>query len=572
MKRTLATLALLASLLAPHAFAQQVPPTDAGVVHMEVAPDPTVGLPSIVRALVNVTTSGTVTVTFTYGDGAALAGVDAQHPSGNAVTRVVGQAGEYPFELSFAPPAERRGQTALVARVSFGGDTNASNNEMRLPTFVHDPRLRLEMDEPTSRDVLPHGVAFLRYTVRNDGNSPESPIVNALVTANATNWSAHVVSVPTFIPPGQAAQGVVAVRALDDNATHKLNLTLTAAAGRNTAVSASLFAPNLTSNGTQLAVPRAVSILGMPGKMQALPGITQQTFRVRNDGAVDDLVYVNATVLGENASWSAVVVNPNQTRFSPSPALAAPGVPLPVALRPGEEATLAVNLTRPFDAGAPNVTLRVNASSANTALLLAAQPTQLYNRTATSVVIEGGPDLELGRPSTSVLYQGETVSLAFPVRNLGLLGTATANLTLLVRDNVRTVAEDRLVVPEVGPGNATVVTWSRFTDDLKGAYAVSARLEAGAAGDMNASNDATETTFVVHAPVVRLRAPDLVLATPGATLSLAASDGGLSLENRGDTTERFAVALRSSAAWLSADWSVQAAPGERVPLPLEIAV
>lgn len=573
--KSVLVLALLVVLLVPWVPAGQaqvgVVDVSVGVVRTSVEPVTNVTTP--IQAVINTTGAATVRITFAYADGAPVSDADGTGVNSFLLETFPGPESRTVTLNTYRPTFERRGpqQIVVTAEVQGQPDADISNNTRRLDTFIRHPSLNLTFEDPATLDVVPQGEAHLRYFVRNDGNFPDN--ATAELRLDPGPWSARTYGPLPVVPPGGSVTGIVLVRSTHATDVRNLSLNVSIRSGVGSAGDAIQQAPLLRGNESLFAKRPTVQLSGLAPTTQIFPGEERSVpFLLRNTGDLDLVFYVAPSLVGAPAGWTVnMTVPPSWQANLTTPANASTA--FPVALRPGASVPLQVNVTRAL--GAPNATatlrLEANATSGDRIDALAGGD---HRSVVTGILTDAGPDLtpSLLSPPVSV-YQGDRPTYRVEVRNVGRDNATNATLRLELRDNLRAVEESVQQVSPLGPGNATVLTWSPSTAGLRGAYVLIARVEANATQqDRNPENNTLRQPLDVRAPSLAVRAPEIVRIVPGGRLSLSTVANGLSVENLGAHEEVVVVRVDSAAEWLRGEWRLTVPAGAVHPVVVDFDV
>lgn len=571
---TLAAVLLLAPALAPLASAQVGASNDVRIVALELDRQPTVNQTALATAVVETEGPGTIDVDFRWADGRGLRDPDAPQGQGHRVTKFVDAAGTYRFNLTFAPPVERRGAQTITATATVQGqsDPQTSNNTARNETFVRFALLNLTFEQPTALDVPPEAKVPLRFYARNDGNAPDAPMASAV--ADDEWWNATPLGLMPLIPPGGSAVGYLMVTSRTDNASLPLRLNLTITSSVSPEGVATAPAPWLRSNESAYLARRGVAIERHRDDVQVFVNETvNATFTLRNDGALPETFLVRAALPAGTVGWNASVAPAASWPANVSLPLADGNGTIEVALDPGQSRPLRVDVTRLHTANDTPVSVSVVANSTNEPMLQRVLAEE--HRAATTF---------LARPSATdlavtvaagggTLLQGDEHRVTFKVTNAGRVPSRNATLVMELRSASQLASSHFANVSALGGGNATTLSWTFPTDGLLGGYAVRARLLVnGSDVDVDPANDAASVALVVQRPDLRVLAPPEVSVVPGSRLLLGASTGGFAVENAGDAEVIVEARLESAHAWLARQWTVTVPARGVAPLDVDLAV
>lgn len=573
MKRILVL--ALALLAATPVQAQSPLPTSGDVDLSVLAIDrlPTAGVANVVIATVfnNATQPMYATVQFTYDDGAPLMGAPGV---GDTNGRTIPANSKATINLSWVPDAERPGRQVVRAVLRAQGDTDGSNNEKAIETFVRAPAVNVTLEEPRRVNLSAGSTGFLRYTVRNDGNAPDTFLVE--VQGNAS-WTPRMVGqTDLLILPGQSRTGEVAYTAPATGNDYNLTVTVRASSTQRANATASVTSVMLNSNLTYAPVPRSVQLTGLPAFGQVLPGenVTWD-LTLRNNGTADDVVLVNATFDANATGWRVNLTAPaNATGWNATHDVNAT---LTIPLSPGQTRMLRLNVTRLENASADMGNLTVLAFSNDSPLLRAIQPNAEYRARLDARLVNASPELALvGFRHPGHAYQGDELTIGVQLANLGRRAAPPSVLHLELTDGTFALRQEDRTIRELAAGEWLNVTWVTRSGDLQGEYQVRGRLlpnlTNATGGDRDPGNNEATLDLLVRRPTLEVRTPDVVDVTPGARLVLLGASTGISVVNDGPADEMVRVTLTSSVPWLAAEWTVDVpASGSRV-LPLDLEV
>lgn len=568
MNRIVVALVLVAVLLPIPAAAQLPEPGDVDLSELKLDREPTVGVAVVVTAVVfnNGTQPMQTSVQFTYGDGSPLMGASGV---GDTNGRVVPANSKSFINLTWVPIEERVGDQVVRAVLRSQGDADGGNNEKAITAFVRNPKVNVTVEAPLRLNLSAGSTGFLRYTVRNDGNAPDTFLVEAHGNAS---WKPRVLGDAALVPPGGERTGEVAYTAPTEGDMN-LTLSVSASSSQRANASATAFAPFMQSNLTLAPLRRVVALSGLPTDAQVLPGenVTWM-LTLRNLGTADDVVLLNATLDKNATGWRTNVTAPaNQTGWTSTPDV---NGTLAIALSAGQTRQVRLNVTRLANATQDGANLTVLAVSNDSALLRALQPNGEYQASLDARLVNASPELALlGFRQPGRTYQGDALTLGIEVANLGRLPAPASTVHVEITDGSFVLRQADVPVRALAAGEFVNLTWDTTSNDLQGAYQVAGRLIPAVSGDRSPDNNEATSNVVVRRPDIEVRAPDSVDAVPGARLLLLGASTGISVNNGGASDETIDVRLASDdAPWLNSTWTVDVPAAGTVVLPLDVAV